>query len=299
MFSRLRSHSAPAWHAPFVLKPIPPREQVSRLIQANKAEELDEFIKRQPDLLNNADEIGNTPLHEAIMLNKLKSAEKLLKQGALPNRFDKLGETPLMKAAESGNLPAMSLLLDHKASHKMVGIYNNATILQTTLRRGDDGLPIVKRILEDTPNVNKTDSFGGTPLMTALRFNAPRATKLLLEKGAEVNKSDVSGRTPLMHATQSPLLTRMLLEKGADPNYFSEKLQRDVMGEAVWAEQLGTVRALAEFKAEIKPEHLRLAKYSHNPNFATQLTRLAQNTRQTQGKPEEASVKSGKEKAKA
>lgn len=291
MPSKLHSYSAPAHFAPLTLKALQQlhlngkldapakqpalREQLSSLIRTSQKEELTQLLKRHPHLRDARDENGNTPLHQAILLDRLKSAEALLQQGAKPNVYDSFGETPLMKAAESGNFQAMNLLMDYQASPRIMGRYSKETLLQTSLRWGDDSLPVLQRILQHYKRPNQSDMFGETPLITALRFQAPKAAKLLLQQGAKVNQPDISGKSPLMYAAHNSLLTRLLLEHGADPNYYSDKLNQDVVGAAIRAEQLDTLKVLAQFKAAIKPEHLELAQHASNPDFPAQVSRLA------------------------
>lgn len=287
MFIPTPRHSAPASYRPFSSRPIfptPPespkphlinqRKDVSKLIKTENIARLEELLDTHPHLLDGSDDYGNTPLIEAVLMDKLTIAETLLKKGAKPDHFDAFGETALMKAAENGNFKAMHLLLDYNASPRVMGLYSKEPLLISTVRWGDDSLPITQRILKHYTHPNQSDAFGMTPLITALQNHAPQTTALLLERGTSTNQSDVSGKSPLMYAARSPKLTRLLLEHGANPNYYSKKLNQDVVETAILAENLETLKILAHYNAQMTPENLELAKQLHGPAFHQQLNEL-------------------------
>lgn len=287
MFIPILRHSAPASYRPFSSAPVfptPPespkphlinqRKDVSKLIKTENTARLEELLDAHPHLLDDPDAYGNTPLIEAVLMDKLSIAEALLKKGAKPDLFDAFGETALMKAAENRNFKAMHLLLDYNASPRMMGLYSKETLLISTVRWGDDSLPITQRILKHYQHPNQSDGFGITPLITAIKNHAPQTMALLLEQGASTNQADISGRSPLMYAVKSHKLTRLLLEHGANPNYYSQKLNQDVVETAILAKNLDTLKILAHYNARMTPENLELAKQLHRQAFHQQLTEL-------------------------
>ncbi len=287
MFIPTPRHSAPASYRPFSSRPIfptPPespkphlinqRKDISKLIKAENIAQLEKLLDAHPHLLDGPDANGNTPLIEAVLMDKLPVAEALLKKGAKPDKFDAFGETALMKAAENRNFKAMHLLLDYNASPRVMGLYSKEPLLISTVRWGDDSLPVTLRILKHYTHPNQSDAFGMTPLITAIQNYAPETTVLLLERGASTNQADISGKSPLMYAVKSPKLTQLLLEHGANPNYYSKKLNQDVVETAILTENLETLKILAHYKARITPENLELAEHLHGQAFHQKLSEL-------------------------
>lgn len=287
MFIPTSRHSAPASYRPFSSSPVLPtppespkpqlinqRKALSKLIKTENIAPLEELLDTHPHLREDSDYFGNTPLIEAVLLDKLAAAETILKKGAKPDKLDAYGETALMKAAENRNFKAMHLLLDYNASPRVMGLYSKEPLLISTVRWGDESLLITQRILKYYNHPNQPDSFGITPLMTAIQNNASQTTELLLAHGASTNHTDVSGKSPLMYAAKSPWFTQLLLEYGANPNYYSEKLDQDVVEAAIMAENLDTLKILAHYNAQMTPENLELAEHLHGKEFHQQLTKL-------------------------
>ena len=126
----------------------------------------------------------------------------------------------------------------------------------------------VKLLLEADSNPNARDSFGSTPLHTAVQvrqfiYQQQKNTdkeleklfhivKLLVENGADVNATDIRGATPLHKAllTGYPDLdvARVLLSNGVDPNLKSRG--NTFLGIAVSEEQVEVVRLLLEANAD-------------------------------------------------
>ena len=126
----------------------------------------------------------------------------------------------------------------------------------------------VKLLLEDDGNPNARDTFGSTPLHTAVQMrqfiyqqqkNADKElkkifhiVKLLVENGADVNATDIKGATPLHKAllTGYPDLdvAKALLANGADPN--RKSLGNTFLCIAVSEEQVEVARLLLEANAD-------------------------------------------------
>lgn len=126
----------------------------------------------------------------------------------------------------------------------------------------------VKLFLEADSNLNARDTFGSTPLHTAVQVrqfiyqqqkNADKEleklfhiVKLLVENGADLNATDIRGATPLHKAllTGYPDLdvARVLLSNGTDPNRKSRG--NTFLCIAVSEEQVEVVRLLLEANAD-------------------------------------------------
>jgi len=80
-------------------------------------------------------------------------------------------------------------------------------------------LDIALLLLDSKADVNKSDSFGSSPLASAGEGGNVEMVKLLLDRGADVNKSSKDGTTPLSIASglSDRSIEKLLLEHGAKP----------------------------------------------------------------------------------
>ncbi|OWF48478.1 Transient receptor potential cation channel subfamily A member 1 [Mizuhopecten yessoensis] len=164
-------------------------------------------------LLTHRDNEGNTALHMAILNNKLKTADYLLRKGASVNQRNGSHSAPLHMAAVNGNVPIAELLLTHKAiiskrdKEHMTAIhraamYNRYQIVELLINKGGD------------VNVKSEDQM--TPLMLACWKGHVQTTNFLLKNGAKISEVDQTCRSALHIAVQNghPEVITQLLENG-------------------------------------------------------------------------------------
>lgn len=89
--------------------------------------------------------------------------------------------------------------------------------------RDEDSLQIRKLLNKN--NLNRPDSEGITPLLSAAIHGRIKSAKVILQRGADVNKADNSGNTPLMFAAKNGNLEllKLLLFFGADSSAKSQR----------------------------------------------------------------------------
>jgi hypothetical protein len=147
------------------------------------------LLKDHPDLVEEKDSLGQTPLIVAVNHNKLEIAELLLANGANVNARDSHMHTPLMVA---------------------LGIYNHDKMVRLLLAKGAD--------------VNLADDSGMTPIAYSVRQGQMEDVKVLLANDANVNV--VTGSSPLNLAILAHRIemVELLLANGADVNYKSRDL---------------------------------------------------------------------------
>ncbi len=133
-----------------------------------------------PNLRNN---VGDTILTYAILLQKREVVASILAKGADPNLLNGLGYTPLQITIESLDLGSFNLLVNHNA------------------------------------DINYIDGFGRTYLMHAARLGFLPAIEILLKKGADINALDYDGFSALSIASKykQDLAVTLLLKNGAKP----------------------------------------------------------------------------------
>jgi ankyrin repeat protein len=204
-------------------------QKVLRLAARASREELDEMIHKKRNLLSQADEEGNTPLHYGcnnydnpdiidLIINKSGKAKVLTMKN---NR----GEIALHRALKLNNSKAIENLLKYSAQEQ----------LEATDNAGNTALHIVCSYqlveLEDqilsylnSKQVNVKNNSGKTPLSSAcLHGNQNSIYKLINDKSAEVKVFDKYHRTPLHElARNNEILEQnikqcleLLLEHGA------------------------------------------------------------------------------------
>ena len=139
---------------------------------------------------------GATALHWAAYRNDLKTAELLIRAGAVVNTTNDLGVTPLWIAATSGS----------------------AAMIEKLLQKGGD------------PNLAPTT--GGTPLMIASRQGNVAAVESLLAHSADANATEgAQAQTALMWAVAQgrPAVVPILLAAGADLHARTNSSRRHVL----------------------------------------------------------------------
>lgn len=75
---------------------------------------LKSYLKKGADV-NEADEVGNTPLFFAAKIGDKRIVDLLVQHGANVNNTNEVGATPLMLAAKFGNIYTVKKLLEHGA----------------------------------------------------------------------------------------------------------------------------------------------------------------------------------------
>ncbi len=133
-----------------------------------------------PNLRN---DVGDTILTYAILLQKREVVASILARGADPDLPNKLGYTPLQITLESLDIASFNLVVNGGA------------------------------------DINAVDGFGRTPLMHAARLGFLAAIDILIKKGADVNALDYDGFNALAIANkyQQDLAVTLLLKNGAKP----------------------------------------------------------------------------------
>lgn len=139
----------------------------------------------QPELINQYDENGYTPLSLGVKVNDTEIVEALLDAGAIPDLVDEVsGRTPLFFSIQLGNHAMTALLISHGAS------------------------------------VNMPDFKCITPLMVAASLNDAHHCEILTQHFAEPDIQDENGWTALHYATMANAISCVgfLVEIGADKN---------------------------------------------------------------------------------
>jgi ankyrin repeat protein len=160
---------------------------------------------------------------------RLERIKTLIAAGAKINEADEVGQTPLMLAAKTGDLDAVQTLLHAGAiASSDVKTKEGQTTLIYALtgyggvQAGDSTGAIIKALIAAGASVNDVDSHGRSALLYACGAQwyhgpIPEAVTHLITGGANVNVVDEDGQTALILAAQAESLVtaEALLKAGA------------------------------------------------------------------------------------
>ena len=175
------------------------------------------LIDENPDLINSANETGETALHRATEAGHLSTVTFLLGRGANVNATRTDGFRPINCAMKTRDRPEMNagflagLLYGHGAEYN---IYVAACLGDTEY--------VQNALAEDSSLANFEDSSHYRPITAASIRNDLEMVKLLLASGA--NPSLPEHGAPLGHSLWYAVykknydLAKILLENGANPN---------------------------------------------------------------------------------
>jgi uncharacterized protein len=115
----------------------------------------------------------------------------------LINESDPRGFTPLIISAYSNQPEIVKILLQHGADISIADAAGNTALMGGAFKGYID---IVKTLLQHGADVNQQNGQQATALTFAATFGQIEIATLLLEKGAVINVPDNRGKTPLDHA---------------------------------------------------------------------------------------------------
>ncbi|NP_001079230.1 inversin-A [Xenopus laevis] len=174
------------------------------------------LIASSPEVIDQEDQLGRTPLMYSVLGDRRSCAEALLKHGAQVNHPDRSGRTALHLAAQTGNHRLLKLLLSRKAdcTHRDL---RDITAVHLSTRHQDTRC--LALILKYTPpgQVDAQDQRKQTALHWSAYYNRPRHVRLLVRHGSNIGIPDTEGKIPLHWAAghkdpEAALTVRCLLE---------------------------------------------------------------------------------------
>jgi ankyrin repeat protein len=163
---------------------------------------LDLLLAAKPKI-DQATNYGYTALMYAAQYRRPGVVEKLLKAGADVNKMTRAKQTVLHLACQSGNAPAVKLLLASKNLTSFDDVDSSGgTPLYYACNSGN--AEIVKALLKKGAKADRVvrNSYQPTPLFGAARVGNAEMVKALLARQAKVNYKNNVGDTPLHFAAQ-------------------------------------------------------------------------------------------------
>lgn len=145
------------------------------------------LLKADPELINQPDEEGYTPLHLAVIAGNKTILRCLLDKGADVNALDNERHSVVHWATVCGELEALDLVLEVGADASVEDIHGAYPIHYAAQMCGN-----VKKIL-DSANGQRTGA----------KYAGLAALKKLIQRGVPVDVTDRDGRQPLLWAASS------------------------------------------------------------------------------------------------
>ncbi len=157
-------------------------------------------------------------IHDAAKNGDWQKLATLIKKNPdLVFNKDNDGETPLNWAAANGHLDAVGVLLAYTSDVNSTNIDGQTPLFAAANYDQTNEVPL---LLANKSKINAKDKYGATPLHWAAQQNYTDMVKLLLTNKADINAKDNNGETPLHYASGMGCkeVTKLLLADKADVN---------------------------------------------------------------------------------
>jgi len=202
--------------------------------------------------VNARDAQGNRPLHFACSRSNLNVINLLIEKGAEINSCNLNGASPLYEACTSifDRLPVVKRLLELSPDLSFVDIEKNTLIHISIIRRRFD---VAEILVDQFTEVDKLNHFKESSLHLASDYAPASLIKKLVDKGADVNAKDSDDRTPLHRAVKSNTseAVELLLSKGSDANALNNKKELPIFLAIQRSPALPFITALVSHGADL------------------------------------------------
>jgi ankyrin repeat protein len=193
------------------------------------------------------------PLFAAAESGNLSAISKMMDYFPDLEMKDSSDNTPLIMAASTGQLAAMRILLNHDARLDTKG-NNGFTALNVAASNGQAEAAAL--LISYGANLESQTDSGHTPLWNAVDHSHENVVRLLTAVGADVNCKDQSSHTVLMYAVVRGCrnIVGMLLQAGAKPDLAAKN--------GVTAEAIAAARSRFDMIELLRMDRFALANLS-------------------------------------
>ncbi len=264
----------------------------STLTIVEKISFLSRLIETNPEIINQTDEDGCTPLFTAVAMNQPEIVDFLVGQENIKIDISNYyGWTPFHKAANIGSLEIAQILVESGTMIDRLTRMNANAVYEAAY--GCDDINVVKYLVEKQGldiNISTIDQF--TPLTTAIWRQNYQIAKYLIESDrlTSINVRDIRDENALYKAISQGCfdLAQILHEKGAEfhrPRLLSSRSitnvnpQKTSFFEAVERDDFRTAKQLIEGETDQNKKEQMVNQVKH-PYQRTLLSIAAQNGNQ-------------------
>ncbi|XP_008430853.1 inversin isoform X2 [Poecilia reticulata] len=160
------------------------------------------LITAEPQLRDQEDQFGRTPLMYCVLADRLDCAEVLLKAGASVNKTDHSQRSALHLAAQKANVRFLKLLLSRRANCLQKDLEGMTPLHLATRHPSPKALALLLKHIGpgevDTQDKNKQ-----TALHWSAFYNRPEHVRLLIKHDSNIGIPDSEGKIPLHWAAHS------------------------------------------------------------------------------------------------
>ena len=167
-----------------------------------------------------------TPLIKAVALGAVADVKNEISEGTSLEGRDYWERTAWLVAIQTGEIEKAKLLLGNGADRHAVGRCAKPSLFYAIVNHQ---IPMLHWLISIGTDIEQTDEFGNTPLMTAVECASFDAVDVLLAHGAAVDRQRSHEQTALSGCVSADI-ARKLLAAGADPKELSFEARRAMLG---------------------------------------------------------------------
>jgi cytohesin len=188
-------------------------EEIQDAIAKGDIGKVKALVIANPQVLQQRDAHGRTPLLIAARSGQKEIVELLLAHKADANERDKSANTALIAAAAQGHVDVVQILLASGADVNATNVVG-----WSALHAAVDNIEVTKVLLAQKADVNARTTLGWTPLHYASQDGDEKVVRALVAGKADIDAKNLDGQTPLVVAVAwgKSAVVKTLLEAGAN-----------------------------------------------------------------------------------
>lgn len=182
----------------FLLVMLAAADEIHDASQQGDIDRVKKLIADTPELVDLADETGQTPLHFAAAGGQAEVAQFLISNRADVNALNNVNQSVLLYAAYFGNAEITGALIVGGARLNDQDIVGRTPLHYAARQRSVDALML---LIDNKADLNARDSIGETPLHFAIRWGYDDIAERLIDGGADMNVKKDDGKSYLHMAS--------------------------------------------------------------------------------------------------